>query len=127
MLPSDKMAEKLNLNGYTRHFLICVGPKCCQEDIGQRLWDYVKTRFAELKLSNTQLAPVVRSKVGCLRVCCDGPIAVIYPEGTWYRQLDENAIDEIIAQHLIGGQPVEKYRFAQSPVSKFENAALEIP
>jgi (2Fe-2S) ferredoxin len=59
---------------------------------------------------------VLRTKVDCLRVCEQGPIAVVYPEGTWYRELDRAAMDRIVEEHLIGGRPVPDLMFAAGPL-----------
>ena len=58
---------------------------------------------------------VLRSKVDCLRICEQGPIAVVYPEGVWYREVTPEVLDLIIDQHLIGGRAVEEYVFARGP------------
>ena len=58
----------------------------------------------------------MRSKVDCLRVCEQGPIAVVYPEGAWYRLVDEDAVDRIIEEHLIGGVIVEDLLFCLGPL-----------
>jgi len=39
-----------------------------------------------------------------------GPVAVVYPEGVWYGNLDEDAVEEICEKHLKGGIPVEEYK-----------------
>lgn len=54
---------------------------------------------------------VLRSKVDCLRICEQGAIAVVYPEGTWYARLDIESLDRIIDEHLIEGNPVEELSF----------------
>jgi len=77
-------AKRLNIGNYKRHLLFCAGPTCCDAPQGQALWDYTKRRLKELGLMD---AGVYRSKVGCLRVCQNGPLAVVYPEGTWYADL----------------------------------------
>jgi len=48
------------------------------------------------------------NKAGCLDRCAGGPVAVVYPEGTWYTFVDEADIDEIVDQHLAKGEVVER-------------------
>ncbi len=46
---------------------------------------------------------VMVTVTGCFGICDKGPIVVIYPEGTWYRNVSVKDVPEIVSSHLEGG------------------------
>lgn len=112
-----KAAATLHIGGYERHVFLCVGEQCTPREIGDAAWEALKS---ELKRRNLSLATgtgaCYRTKVGCLRVCQDGPIAVVYPEGTFYAELTADRVPAFVQQHLVEGRPVEEWVFAKNPL-----------
>ena len=106
--------KKIGLHTASRHIFLCCDqttPKCCDRERSIVAWTHLKRRLSEMGLADG--GGVLRTKANCLRICADGPIAVVYPDGTWYRACDPPVLDRIIEEHLVNGRRVEEYVIAE--------------
>jgi len=96
---------------YRHHIFFCLnqranGENACAQHGAQQGFDHCKAQVKAAGLAGPGQVRV--NKAGCLDRCAGGPVAVVYPEGTWYTFVDNADIDEIVESHLKNGQVVER-------------------
>lgn len=111
----EECAEKLGIGGYQRHVLLCTGPTCCTPEAGMAAWEALKKGMKEKGLLSGPEA-CYRTKVGCLRICTEGPTMLVYPEGTWYHGMTAERIPRFVVEHLQNKEPVREWVFAENPI-----------
>ncbi len=98
---------------YERHIFFCLnkranGENCCADHNAQEGFDRCKAQVKAQGLAGPGKVRV--NKAGCLDRCEEGPVVVIYPQGTWYTYVDNSDIDEIIERHIVKGEVVERLK-----------------
>jgi (2Fe-2S) ferredoxin len=96
---------------YRHHIFFCLnqrdnGEACCAQHDAKAAFDHCKALVKSAGLAGPGGVRV--NKAGCLDRCAGGPVAVVYPEGSWYTYVDRSDIDEIVASHLGEGRVVER-------------------
>ena len=101
------------MSHFKYHVFFCcnqreAGQTCCNNHGASEMNDYAKDRVTSLGLKGKGKVRI--NSAGCLDRCDDGPVIVVYPEGTWYTYVDKEDIDEIVEEHLVHGRVVERLK-----------------
>ncbi len=105
----------------SHHLLLCVNTKkslCCNNLQSLKSWEKLKKVLKEMNLEDPKREEgiILRSKVDCLRICSEGPILLIWPEGVWYKNVSPERIEIIVKRHLLKGVPIKEWILKETPL-----------
>jgi 3-hydroxy-5-methyl-1-naphthoate 3-O-methyltransferase len=106
---------------FRRHVFVCTqekpeGVASCPHHGSARILQAVEREVASQGLDDE----VQVTTCGCLGLCDDGPMMVVYPEGVWYHKIAEGDVAEIVASHLREGKPVARLAWNDARAMKKE-------
>ncbi|WP_028403313.1 (2Fe-2S) ferredoxin domain-containing protein [Ectobacillus panaciterrae] len=93
-----------NLKGTKHHVLICNGSSCMRKG-GEEATQAIRNEIANLDLDTV----IHTTRTRCNGRCKDAPVVIVYPEGTWYKEVTPEVGSKIVQQHLAGGRALEDY------------------
>lgn len=110
---------------YSRHVLICVGPRCGGERGSVRIRQEFRKEFVRQGIGTT----VKDTECLCFGLCTYGPNVIIYPEGVVYSGVKPNDVAEIVRRHVARGQTVDRllYKKKEAPTSAADEDDFVLP
>ena len=92
-----------------RHVFVCTSDHCCKrgaKKVCKTLKQVVDDRGMKRKIKVLE--------VDCLNQCGHGPMAIVYPDATWYADLKPSDVEEVVDRHLTAGKPVTEKLFRKA-------------
>ena len=113
---------KPRIRAYSRHLLVCTGPRCTQNGEGEALFASLQGKLRDAGLGvDAGAQRVKRTRTGCVAACQGGPILAVQPDGVWYFNVTDENADRIVSEHLKNGRVVEDLVFHRNaPCSSAE-------
>jgi NADH-quinone oxidoreductase subunit F len=88
---------------FRAHILICTGTGCTSSG------SFAARDALVRELKKAGLENEVRVvETGCMGRCDLGPVALVYPDGTFYRSVVAADVPKLVAEHFVKGRPYEK-------------------
>ena len=91
---------------YTYHLLLCAGTSCTANN-SLELKERIEKELAAAKVEDK----VEISLSACNGLCGMGPSMVVYPEGIYYVKLKPEDIPQVVEEHFVKGNPVERLMY----------------
>lgn len=85
----------------TKHVLVCTNADCAERGgvaLVRALRRLLKEAGRELDIRVT--------RTSCMGRCGEGPTVAVYPDGIWYRGVNESDAGELVGEHLLGDRIV---------------------
>lgn len=101
--------------------LICCGSGCISAGAMK-----IKERFHEVLQEKGLANEINIIETGCMGPCDYGPVMVIYPEGTFYKKVSPDDVEEIVNEHFVKGRPVARLMLHDEEEHTF-NTQKEVP
>ncbi|WKN48958.1 ferredoxin [Nocardioides sp. Arc9.136] len=86
--------------------LVCRGPRCTAAGAEESAGALVLA-LAEHGLGDDD---VLLTQTGCQFPCNRAPVVTVHPDDVWYGTVDPAGAAALVAEHLVGGTPVERLR-----------------
>ena len=103
------------------HVLICGGTGCTSSD-SPAIREAMEKELAAKGIADE--VEVVQT--GCFGLCANGPVVIIYPEGTFYSRVQQSDVAEIVEEHLLKGRQVERLVYKDVDEAVKEEAAKHV-
>ncbi len=104
---------------FRHHVFVCTqqkpeGVTCCPASGSMSILGTLHDELGKQEMSDA----VQVTTCGCLGLCDDGPIMIVYPEGIWYRKVTPADVPEIVTSHLKAGKVVSRLQWNDPPAMK---------
>jgi (2Fe-2S) ferredoxin len=94
---------------FERHVFVCTRGDWCPSIDGDGIGVHAALKAAA---DHAGIGDRVRvNHSGCFSQCGNGPMVVVYPDDVWYAAVSPTDADELVAEHLVAGRPVERLRY----------------
>lgn len=92
--------------GHRHQVYVCRGPRCTARGADRTASEL----DAELGRHGLEDDDVLVTMTGCQFPCNQAPVVVVHPDDVWYGGVGPSEAGDIVARHLVGGEPVAELR-----------------